>query len=202
MSTIRRFLLPLLLALGMALGVMPAGPPVAAAATAKPWTVPALKQWTGAAGSFTADASTRVVSSDPALAATARTLAADLSQLTGRRARVAHGTARRHDIVLRTDPAVRPKAEGYALAIGDSAVITGATGAGVFWGTRSLLQMLTQDLTIPAGTAKDWPDYRYRGITVCNCSKFFSVPWFERLIKTSRCPSSPAPSGTAAATST
>jgi hexosaminidase len=184
MSTIRRFLPPFLVALAMALGVIPAGPPGAAAAErAKPWTIPALKQWTAAPGSFTVGASTRVVTSDPALASTARTLAADLSDLTGRHVRAEQGAPRPHDIALRTDPSVRPRAEGYALSVGASAVISGATGEGVFWGTRSMLQMLAQGLTLPAGSAKDWPDYPYRGIAVCNCAKFFSVPWLQRLIK-------------------
>jgi hexosaminidase len=184
MSTIRRFLLPLLVALAMAAGVTPAGPPGAAAAgSARPWTVPALKQWTSAAGSFTVGPSTRVIAADPALAATARTFAADLSDLTGRDVRVGRGASRPHDIVLRTDTSVRTGAEGYTLAIGATAVIAAATGEGVFWGTRSMLQLLTQSLTVPAGSAKDWPDYPYRGISVCNCAKFFSVPWLERLIK-------------------
>jgi hexosaminidase len=183
MGTIRRCLLSVLVAFGLVLGLTAAGPPLAATATAKPWTIPALKQWTGAAGSFTAGASTRVIAADPRLAGTAKTFAADLSALTGHRVAVAPGPARRHDIVLRLDPSVRPAAEGYTLDIGDTAVIGGATDTGVFWGTRSMLQMLTHDPTIPGGRAKDWPDYPYRGVSLCNCAKFFSVPWLERLIK-------------------
>ncbi|MFC4502755.1 MULTISPECIES: family 20 glycosylhydrolase [Streptomyces] len=186
MSTIRRVLLPLLVASGLVLGVLSAVPPAVAAGAGRPWTIPALKQWTtsaGGAGSFTADASTRVVTDSPQLAATARTLATDLGDLLGREVDVAKGHPRPHDVVLRTDPAVRPKAEGYRLAVASTTVISGATDTGVFWGTRSVLQMLTQNRTLPAGQAKDWPDYPYRGISLCNCSKFFSVPWLVRLIK-------------------
>ncbi|MEV0635248.1 family 20 glycosylhydrolase [Streptomyces sp. NPDC050619] len=184
MITIRRYLPSLVVTFGLVLGVLSAGPPAAAAADAdRPWTVPALKQWTASSGSFTADAATRVVAAEPALAATARTFAGDLGDLLGREVRVVRGPARPHDVVLRTDRSVRPKAEGYRLSVAATTVISGATDTGVFWGTRSVLQMITQERTLPAGTAKDWPDYPYRGISLCNCSKFFSVPWLVRLIK-------------------
>ncbi|MEU0071027.1 family 20 glycosylhydrolase [Streptomyces sp. NPDC006332] len=184
MSTIRRVLLPLLVASGLVLGVLSAAPPAVAAGAGRPWTIPALKQWTTAAGpAFTADASTRVVTGDPQLTATARTFATDLGALLGRDIDVVTGPARPHDVVLRTDPSVRPEAEGYRLSVAATTVVSGATGTGVFWGTRSVLQMLTQKRTLPAGTGKDWPDYPYRGISLCNCAKFFSVPWLVRLIK-------------------
>lgn len=43
--------------------------------------------------------------------------------------------------------------------------------------------MLTQNRTLEVGTAKDWPDCPYRVISLCDCSKFFSVPWLLRLNK-------------------
>ena len=157
--------------------------PAGAATTSKPWTIPALKQWTSASGSFVFTPATRVVVDDPALAATAATFAADLTDLAGHPIRVAVGAARPHDIELKLDRTVTPAAEGYTLTVGAGTVIAGATDTGVFWGTRSILQMLHQNATLPGGVAHDWPDYSYRGITVCNCVTFESVPWLERLIK-------------------
>ncbi|TPQ21425.1 family 20 glycosylhydrolase [Streptomyces sporangiiformans] len=157
--------------------------PASASAAGKPWTIPALKQWSPAAGSFTFDRSTRVVVQDAALRTTARTFAADLSDLSGRSVAVTTDSPRKHDIALRLDKTVTPAAEGYALAVDDVAVLRAATDAGAFLATRSMLQLLRQGDTVPAGTARDWPDYPYRGITLCNCVKYFSVPWLKRLIR-------------------
>ena len=162
---------------------LPATPATAAAAAGKPWTIPAVKQWTSAAGAFTLDRSTRVVVQDPALRATAQTFAIDLSDLSGRPVSVTTDKPRRHDIALRLDRSVTPAAEGYTLATGDVSVLSAATDAGAFLATRSMLQLLSQGTTLPAGTARDWPDYPYRGIALCNCVKYFSVPWLKRLIR-------------------
>lgn len=88
MRALCRCLLPLLTVLGLALGAVPATAATPAVGL-KPWTIPALKQWTGAPGEFRFDAATRVVAGAPALAATAQTFAADLSALTGRHVPVA-----------------------------------------------------------------------------------------------------------------
>ncbi|HKT02393.1 MAG TPA: family 20 glycosylhydrolase, partial [Rugosimonospora sp.] len=119
----------------------------------------------------------------PALRATATTFAADLTDLAGRAVPVTTDRPRPHDIVLRLDPTVTPAAEGYTIAAGGSLVVSAATDAGAFWGTRTVLQLLHQHPTVPAGTAHDWPDYPYRGVALCNCVKYFSVPWLERLIR-------------------
>jgi len=158
-------------------------PSAPANADSRPWTIPVLKQWSPTAGSFTFDQSSRVVVRDPALRATADTLAADLSHLGGRAVPVAADQPRRHDIELRLDADATSAPESYKLAVGGTTVISAATEAGVFWGTRSLLQLLNQRTTIPAGNAHDWPDYSYRGITLCNCVRYFSLPFLKRLIK-------------------
>lgn len=151
---------------------------VAQPATAAPKTVPALQKWTAGSGSYVFTAAARVVA-DPALAATARTFAADLRALTGSPIAVVRGPAAAGDIELRSRPA---KPEEYFLDIAQKITIEGA-GGGVFNGTRTVLQLLRQSHTIPAGTAHDWPVYPERGLLLDAGRKYFSVPWLRDRIR-------------------
>ncbi len=67
---------------------------------------------------------------------------------------------------LTFDPAM--ESEGYILVIdAHEASIIGATGAGVFYGVQTFKQLLPLAGTprvLPAGTVRDWPAMRYRGI--------------------------------------
>ena len=73
--------------------------------------------------------------------------------------------------------------EGYELKIEASGVtITGATKVGAFYGTRTLSQMLRQQLTLPAGTVVDKPQYAERGVTMCACVINTSTDWIDRLL--------------------
>ena len=55
--------------------------------------------------------------------------------------------------------------EGYVLEIGVGVTIRAKTPAGVFYGSRSLLQMLIagQSSLLPFGPARDYPQYAERG---------------------------------------
>ena len=132
---------------------------------AQPKTIPALREWTDGTGSYTFSASSRIVldATDSAeLATTASVFSDDLLTLTGLTIPVITGAAsvEAGDIYLSlgaVDPEIGQ--EGYLLTVADSVAINAQTDAGVFYGTRSLLQMLRQGFQIPAGTARDWPDY-------------------------------------------
>lgn len=57
--------------------------------------------------------------------------------------------------------------EAYKIEIGSGIVITGNTETGVFYGTRTLLQMLNQNKDgglLPKGVIVDWPDYAHRSL--------------------------------------
>lgn len=77
-----------------------------------------------------------------------------------------------HDVVITIDSAQQDKLaeEGYRLQIGAQGVnITAAQKRGAFWGTRTLSQMLRQQLTLPYGSAIDLPQQRERAVTLCAC---------------------------------
>lgn len=154
----------------------------------QPRTIPALREWTDAAGSYSFASTTRIVldsTSSSDLSTTASVFAGDLLALTGFAVPVVVGDSpQASDILLAlgaTDPAIGE--EGYLLTFADHVTIAARTDAGVFYGTQSLLQILRQGFEVPAGTARDWPDFPERGMMVDVGRKFFSLPFLERHIK-------------------
>lgn len=162
----------------------------APAANPRPATIPALQQWTGGTGAFTFRPTSRIVLSRrdaSALATTGATFASDLTALEGfpiRQTVGGPGELRPGDIYLAlgsTDAGLG--AEGYAMSVTDRVAITARTDAGVFDGTRSVLQLLHQSSSIPRGAARDWPSYPERGLMVDDGRKFFTLAWLEDQVR-------------------
>jgi hexosaminidase len=152
-------------------------------------TVPALPGWTPVAGDFRLVPGSRVlIAPQPAGAASdeAETFADDAAEIIARRLPVvsAAGNANSGDILLRLDGnRVDLGEEGYALAVGEAVTVTAKTDAGVFYGTRTLLQMFRSGGTVPAGSVVDVPRYAERGVGVCACVAHISVEWLQRLVR-------------------
>ncbi len=79
--------------------------------------------------------------------------------------------------------------EGYELNIGKKLVtIKAGSEAGCFYGAQTLLQTLPvkaadgEALTIATGTARDYPEYAYRGTMLDVARHFFSVEDVKRVI--------------------
>ena len=163
--------------------------PAASTAEGAPQVIPALTNWTAADGAVTLGPHTAIVtdgtSSD--LLAAARTFAGDLRAARSWPAPVEPSTtaARPGDIVLSLDPGRTDLGgEGYTLRAGDGMVrVTGRTAAGVFYGTRTVLQMLSTSDAIGDGSATDVPAYAERAIGVCACYAYDTDAWLDRLIK-------------------
>ncbi len=112
-----------------------------------------------------------------------RELAADIGALVHRRLAVELGQARAGDVVLtiaRRDR--RLGTEGYSLSIGSAFVISAPTRAGVFYGGRTLLQLLHEHRPIPRGRARDWPRYPERGLMLDVSRTVYPVAWITREI--------------------
>jgi hexosaminidase len=174
-------------ALGLVvLGLLPAG---AGAANERPATVPALREWAGGTGTMPVRGGARVVvlRNRNRLRPEARQLAEDLRQATRRRWRTSARRRRRvrpGDVVLALgsrDGALG--AEGYSLRIGRTVKITARTTAGVFYGGRTLLELLRTSGRLPVGRARDWPRYPERGLMLDNGRQFFTPAWLEKRIR-------------------
>jgi hexosaminidase len=188
MRAIHRPVTALLMSAALVAAVCVAAAPPAAASAAAPPVIPALASWTPAGGSLELSAATRIVvdGNDPAARQTAETFAADLRAARPWPVPVvpAPGAGRPGDIVLRHDTGRTDLgAEGYAMAVGDRISLTGATAAGLFYATRTVLQLLAAGNRVPTGSAVDVPKYAERGVALCACYTYYTVGWIERLIK-------------------
>jgi hexosaminidase len=158
--------------------------------TSAPKVIPAFRQWTAGVGAaFQWTTGSRLVvepSAAAILSATPWVLATDLQAMTGRSPAVVSGTAtfsRPGDIFLTIQKIETPThPEGYGLTIGSTLTISARTGDGVFYGTRSVLQLLHQSHTVPPGRAVDWPLSPQRGLSIDVARKYFTIPWLQRRI--------------------
>ena len=120
------------------------------------------------------------------LQATGAVFASDLQQFTGYSIPIVENTTAKQagDIVLSLLPDdVSLGAEGYLLEVAASVKISAPTEDGIFYGTRTMLQLLRQNTVIPAGTARDWPTYPQRSSMIDVGRKYFSLPWIENHIR-------------------
>ncbi len=156
-------------------------------ALATPEVIPALADWTAGSGSLSLTPDSRLLVASPQLRADAETFAEDLADATGLELPVVAdgGAARPGDLVLTLDPSRTAELgqEGYELTVDDAVRVTGATDDGAFYGTRTVLQMLSDGATLPRGRTVDQPAYPERGVGVCACYIHVSMEWFERLMR-------------------
>jgi hexosaminidase len=116
-------------------------------------------------------------------------LADDLRSVIGRRLAVVPAPPRPGDIALRRTPGLRLGArafmrrEGYALGVGRVLTIQAGDPTGLFYGGRTILQLLRQHRWIHRGVARDWPRYRERGLMVDASRTIYTTGWMIREIK-------------------
>src|SRR5207248_10562733 len=82
------------------------------------------------------------------------------------------------------DPSIG--SEGYLFQVDYTVVISAHSRTGVFYGTRTALQILRQDITKshnPKGIARDYPQYAERGFMLDAGRKFFSIHFLEDYVK-------------------
>jgi hexosaminidase len=179
-----------LIALSASLLVFELGVPSHAARSPQLAVTPTLREWHGSTGYFRFHAGARIVL-DPADAATldptARAIQDDLASVTGARPVIAEApnpTSGDVFLSLQTGDA-GIGAEGYLLDIGDAVVVRARTPAGVFFGSRSLLQLLTagHSLFLPRGRARDYPQYSERGFMLDVSYQFVSISLLERYVR-------------------
>lgn len=151
----------------------------------KPFVIPELKEWKGGKGTFTLDSQTRIVYENEQLADMARALAADCQTLLGLHPEVTNAKAKDGDIRLSLRKDAQMPHEGYRMAIGKQVIISAPEAVGVYWGTRSLLQMAEQSdqRALPCGSIKDFPDYAVRGFMIDCGRKFIPLEFLQDYVK-------------------
>lgn len=150
----------------------------------KPFVVPELTEWTGAEGQFVPTGRV-VVTKDAAVRKIADAFVKDYEVLTGVKLTVVTGKARKGDFELSIKKNKKLGAEGYTMNVGETAQVSAATPQGLFWATRTLLQISEQsaERTIPCGSSVDIPRYAMRGFMIDCGRKFIPMSYLRNLAK-------------------
>lgn len=156
------------------------------AENSKPFVIPELRQWQGADGMTTISAKNKVVYVNTELADVAEAMAEDYGLLFGKKlkAQAANKAAKGNIIMALTDDEELGD-EGYCIEIGDAVAISANTPTGVYWATRTLLQILEQHegVNLPKGTIRDWPDYEVRGFMIDCGRKYIPLDYLKAYSK-------------------
>jgi len=156
-----------------------------------PQVIPALQEWQGSSGLFALSNSSRIVV-DPSYSAllrdTAQVFQGDLSNVTGYRTPIIiANSAHPGDFFLTlTNLDSSLGNEGYIFDVGEAVVISAHTSTGVFYGTRTVLQILREDSArtyMPRGTARDYPQYAERGFMLDVGRKYFPISFLEDYVR-------------------
>lgn len=153
----------------------------------KPFVIPELKQWTGKDGNFIPGKDARIVctSQNPELLRIAKMFADDYRQMFGQTLSVVQGKAASGDFVLALSTDKKLGEEGYAIKITDRVAASAPTTTGLYWSTRTLLQLAeqNQERSLPQGVIRDYPDYPLRGFMIDCGRKFIPMSYLQDLVK-------------------
>jgi hexosaminidase len=158
---------------------------------ASPIVVPALREWHGDTGEFVLGANSRIVL-DPLYAnqlqTTAHVFQEDLSSELNASLPVvissSPGTGNFFLTLKTLDSGIGN--EGYLLDIDTSVTINAHTSNGVFYGTRTVLQILhtaSDHASMPRGYARDYPSYAERGFMLDVGRKFVPLSTLEDYVR-------------------
>ena len=149
----------------------------------KPFVVPELKEWKGATGFFMPKQSVRIIYGAPGLQKIARQFAADYKALFGVLPEIAEGKPCKGDFFFTIKRDKQLEKEGYDIVIGDYVKVSANEPVGVYWATRTLLQMGEQykNGNLPKGHIRDWPDYGIRGLLIDCGRKFIPMNYLRDL---------------------
>lgn len=145
--------------------------------------IPELKEWKGATGFFMPKQSVRIIYGAPGLQKIARQFAADYKALFGVLPEIAEGKPCKGDFFFTIKRDKKLEKEGYDIVIGDYVKVSANEPVGVYWATRTLLQMGEQykNGNLPKGHIRDWPDYGIRGLLIDCGRKFIPMNYLRDL---------------------
>lgn len=151
----------------------------------KPFVVPELTSWQGDTGTVVPSGRVVLGARSKGLRAVAEAFVADYATMFGRRMTIATGRAKAGDIVLQYAGDSTLGKEGYTLEIGEVLRLSAITEQGVYWGTRTILQLSEQSPTraLPRGTTTDVPRYALRGLLLDVARKYIPMSYLRSLVK-------------------
>lgn len=159
------------------------------ATVTKPFTIPELRSWKGAGNGsnrlmLTGKSHIVVTGKGADVLRIARQLSDDYALLFGVRLAVTEGTAAPGDVSVRLTGRKSLGKEGYRIQVGKRAQLEAATPQGLYYATRTLLQMAERGNGIlPAGETTDKPQYGMRGFMLDCGRKFIPMSYLRSLVK-------------------
>lgn len=138
-----------------------------------------------------------VPSGDEELLRIARILASDWETMFGTRPEVTSSKGGKGDIIIALESGRTlgrlsgGSDEGYSIGITDRIRLSAPAAKGIFWGTRTLLQMADRStgqsvdsgISLPCGKIMDWPDYPVRGFMLDCGRKYIPMGYLEQLTR-------------------
>ena len=151
----------------------------------KPFVVPELREWEGSIGSFTFTNKTKLLAAAGEAQNAADQFAADYREMIGTELKVSSGQVAEGDVHFTIDPEILKEkgSEAYRIEIGKSVQVSANSSIGLYWATRTLLQMAEQHASLPAGVMVDYPDYPVRGFMLDVGRKFFTLDNLKSVVK-------------------
>lgn len=160
---------------------------VASTQNPKPVVIPELLNWHGAEGHYRLPAVIRVRCTADFADKFTEELQQIVHKATQQQTRIVPvSEGETADIVLTTESDCRLGDEGYALSITPNGVqLVADTEKGLFWGTRSLLQMIVSGKgALPCGKAEDAPRFGLRGFMLDIARLPVPMDYLKNLVKT------------------
>jgi hypothetical protein len=117
--------------------------------SSKPFTIPALKTWSAGNRNYLFGPEAYIACHNVELAETAHVFAEDVRLLSGLVVPVVQDVQNRRGAILLTldEVASQAQTQGYRLEVAENITISAPDSTGVFYGTRTVLQLLKQDFT-------------------------------------------------------
>lgn len=153
-----------------------------------PKVIPALQKWESSKGVLSLKEKGTIYISEKdkhQLEWCAKQLSEDIKEMFGWEYSIEVGKPSKNAIILSLGKS-SPKFgdESYEMKISNNITIQASNKKGVFWGTRTLLQMLyNQPDGLQKGKAIDYTEYPSRGFMIDVGRKFFSLDFLKKYIK-------------------
>lgn len=148
----------------------------------KPFVIPEIKEWKGGDGDFMLNAASKIIvpSDNEKINEIGNLFSEDLKKMFGVDVPVSSSKPEKGDIILKLKKDKNLGEEGYAIDIKQNVVVEAQTPAGLYWATRTLLQMAdnqfaNNDFSVPQGQIRDWPEYPLRGFMIDTGRKFIPL---------------------------
>lgn len=152
----------------------------------KPFVIPELKEWKGLKGEFILNGQTRVVcqGNEAELFQVTSAFVRDYEQMFGMKLALSSDKGGKGDIVFRLCKDKQLGEEGYTITIAAQKIQVAANKpVGLYWATRTLLQMSEQERNLPCGKITDFPDYAVRGFMLDCGRKFIPLEFLQDYVR-------------------